>query len=364
MFPYWLLFTLCAAGAFQNRPNPNTRVQGGPLLVILAVFVALMVGLRFEVGGDWTAYLQIFYSMRYMGLVEAATLSDPGYALLNWLVLQAGAEIWLVNLICAAIFAWGLAAFARRQPNPWMAFVIAVPYLVIVVGMGYTRQGVAIGLIMLGIVQLRDNHSIWRFALYIFAAATFHKTAVIVLPLVSLASTQNRFLLAGIGAALAVMLYYFFIYAELDQLMQNYVTDEYDSSGAMVRLAMNLPPAIIFLLLRSRMSLHDFDYKLWRNFSYAGIIAFGFLFVLASSTVIDRLGLYVIPLQMFVYSRLPTLFGKPPFENGAMKIGIIAYSGLVLYVWLTAATHSSQWLPYTVYPLLSDHTVTLDRGSP
>jgi hypothetical protein len=361
VFPYWLLFTVSAAGAFQNQRNVHSPVQGGPLLAALGVFVALMVGLRFEVGGDWTAYIAIFQEMRYKQLIEAAKMSDPGYILLNWIVFQLGVEIWLVNLVCGALFAWGLVVFCKRLPNPWMGFVIAVPYLVIVVAMGYTRQGVAIGLILLGIVQLRDNQSIARFAFYIFAAAAFHKTAVIVLPLVALAATQNRLILAGIGAVLGAMLYYFFIFTELDLLMQNYVTDEYDSSGAMLRLLMNLPPAALFLLLKNRFALNEFDRKLWRNFAYAAFVAFAFLFVLASSTVIDRLALYIIPLQLFVYATLPTLMGSNGRENGAVKIAVIAYSGLVLYVWLTAATNASQWLPYAVYPLWAEYTISLGR---
>ena len=361
MFPYWVLFTAAAAGAFQNSADPSRRVQGGPLLVALAVFVALMVGLRFEVGGDWTAYLQIFWELRYAPLTQAITMSDPGYILLNWLVYQLGIEIWLVNLVCGALFAWGLLVFCKRLPNPWMGFVVAVPYLIIVVAMGYTRQGVAIGLIMVGIVQLRDNHSLARFAFYIFAAAAFHKTAVIVLPLVALAATKNRFVLLGIGAVLGAMLYYFFIYAELDLLMQNYVTDEYDSSGAFLRLSMNLPPAIIFLLLKNRFNLNDFDRTLWRNFSYAAFVGFAFLFVLSSSTVVDRLALYIIPLQMFVYAQLPTVFGSRGRENGAVKIAIIAYAAVVLFVWLTQATNAGQWLPYAVYPLWAEHTITLGR---
>ncbi len=53
MFPYWILFTVFAAGAVQYRTDPRRLVQGGPLLLAAALFTALMIGFRYDVGGDW-----------------------------------------------------------------------------------------------------------------------------------------------------------------------------------------------------------------------------------------------------------------------------------------------------------------------
>jgi hypothetical protein len=65
----------------------------------------------------------------------------------------------------------------------------------------------------------------------------------------------------------------------------------------------------------------------------------------ASSTAVDRLALYLIPLQLFVGSRLPDtrLFGIPPATWNQL---LIAFSFAVLIVWLLFAGHSSAWLPY------------------
>ena len=66
--------------------------------------------------------------------------------MLNWLSIQMDWGILGVNLIGGAIFAFGLVAFCRRQPRPWLALAVAIPYLVIVVAMGYSRQGIALAL--------------------------------------------------------------------------------------------------------------------------------------------------------------------------------------------------------------------------
>jgi hypothetical protein len=33
-----------------------------------------------------------------------------------------------------------------------------------------------------------------------------------------------------------------------------------------------------------------------------------------------------------------------------MRLGVIAYSALVLFVWLNFAKHADYWLPYQFYP--------------
>ncbi|HEY0148205.1 MAG TPA: EpsG family protein [Allosphingosinicella sp.] len=349
MFPYWLIFTLCAAGAVQYRTDPRRATQGGPILVIIALMILLMIGLRFEVGGDWFTYVFLLDDYRFADLGEALAKGDPGYSFLNWIAVRLGAGIWFVNLICAAFFTWGLARFVRQQPNPWLAICVAIPYLVIVVAMGYTRQGVAIGLMMAGMSEFRRGHSMLRFGIYIAAAALFHKTAIVILPIVAFAATQNRWATLGIGGALAAILYYLLLQADLDTLMTNYVEADYDAQGAAIRVAMNVLPAILFLLFQRRFAAGEFDRLLWRNVSLAALGSLFFLLVLEASVVVDRLALYLIPLQLVVFSRLPYAFQRHGKPNGLLTLAVIAYSAAVQFVWLTAATHASFWVPYKIY---------------
>ena len=350
MFPYWLLFSMTAVGAVQFHRSRNRRVQGGPLLVLMGIFIGMMVGLRNEVGGDWFNYVSIFHDIRIEPFWDALTMPDPGYALLNWIVSRIGVEIWLVNLACAAIFAWGLTKFVKQQPNPWLALVVAVPYLIIVVAMGYTRQAAAIGFILLGLSTAKGRR-ITRFWVYTLFAAVFHKTAIIILPLVAISQTHNRLIMAALGVLMAAMLYYLFLSSAIDLLLVNYVEQEYESEGAGIRVAMNIIPAALFLIFRKRFGLDEDESKLWRNFSYAAFVALIMLYTLGSSTVVDRLALYLIPLQLVVFSRLPVVFGTQGKENGQLTLLIIFYSALVQFVWLTSATNAEYWLPYRVYPL-------------
>jgi hypothetical protein len=353
VLPYWLLFTVCAAGALEHRRRLAAPFQGGPLLFLAALFTLVLIGLRYDVGGDWSTYLEIFEYLRYASLGEHLFTFDPGFTILNWFAHQVGAGVWLINLVCAAIFTWGLVRFARQQPNPWLVLVVAVPYLIIVVAMGYTRQAVAIGFLLAGFSILNRSHIGW-FVFYVACAAAFHKSAVIVLPLVALATVQQRLLGTVMIVIAGFLMYRLFLASSVDRLVTNYVEAEYESQGAAVRVVMNLAPAIIFLTLSKRFGLPPVETKLWRIFSWAALGSLVLLFVLASWAAVDRLALYLIPLQLFVLARVPYAFARNGQPNGQVALAVILYSAMVQFVWLNYAAHSEYWLPYKFYPLAEE----------
>jgi hypothetical protein len=61
--------------------------------------------------------------------------------------------VYVVNFVYGATLAAGTVAFFRRQPWPWLALLVAVPDMLIVVGMGYSRQGFALGCALLGGIE-------------------------------------------------------------------------------------------------------------------------------------------------------------------------------------------------------------------
>lgn len=350
LLPYWLLFTMSAVGAFQSRAYVHQLGRIGPVLAVFAIIVSLMVGLRFEVGGDWGAYIDIFDFMRYRDLNSAVAYGDPGYSVLNWLAWRMGVGIWFVNFVCALVFTWGLHRFAADQPSPWLALVVAIPYLVIVVAMGYTRQAVAIGLALASISQLRRNGSMVRFILLIALAATFHRSVIVLVPMVALARTRNRWMMIAMGALLMAALFYVFVSARLDVMIANYEGQDYDAQGALVRVLMNVMPGVIFLLFQKRLSLDEEDRRLWRNFSIAAIVTLVMLRYLESSVVVDRLALYLIPLQLAVFARMPFAASRSEAPSGLITLLVIVYSAVIQYVWLNFADHAYAWVPYRWYP--------------
>lgn len=350
MFPYWLLFglpafaTLFEAGDWRRRRN----VVNVAFLLVIAL-ICLSIGLRYNVGGDWGSYLGYLDSAAYLDFHEIPTAGDPGYILVNWLTARAGGDIWLVNLVCAGLFCWGLLEFCRLQPRPWLALAVAVPYLVIVVAMGYTRQGVAIGLSMLGLVSLARNGSTLRFVFWIVFAATFHKTAVLLIPIAALTSDRGRWWTIIWVAAAAVAAYYVLLADRVDALVYGYIESDYDSGGAVIRTAMNVLPAMLLLLFRNRFLLSPREKRIWLIVAAIAVATVPALILSPSSTAVDRLSLYLIPLQLVVLSRVPVAFGRSERTQRFLVLGVLIYSGLALFVWLNFASNAAAWLPYQFY---------------
>ena len=129
-----------------------------------AILTAVLIGVRYKVGADWSTYNFMFRYAANVSLGRVLTLGDPAYELVN---LDRPAGRWCDmdgQPVCGAIFTWGLLRFCRAQPDPWLAFAIAISYLVIVVAMGYTRQAVALGILMAGLADFQRGGSTIRIA--------------------------------------------------------------------------------------------------------------------------------------------------------------------------------------------------------
>lgn len=238
-----------------------------------------------------------------------------------------------------------------------------MPYLVVVLGMGYSRQGVALGCIMVGLVALIDGR-VKRFLLWAVLAATFHKSAALLIPMAALAASRHR-LFTGVLVAVVTTASYVLLLAEsIGTLNAGYIEAEYQSEGALVRLLMNALPAGLLLWKRKRFGLTLAQGRLWFWFAISSLALLGFYFVVPSSTAIDRVALYLLPLQLMVFSNLPEVLGRRPSaakstshnpastSNNGWVLLVLAYYGAVEFVWLNFASHAPAWLPYRFYPLV------------
>jgi hypothetical protein len=349
---YWLLLLLpwlAAIGGPRDASASLAERSWGLSFQLYFVLLMLLVGLRHQVGGDWANYLPTIDASLQQSFANSIVQSgDSAYNALTWLSAHAGAGIYGVNLVCALVFAFGLMVFCQNSPRPWLSLAVAVPYLVIVVAMGYTRQGVAIGLVMLGLVAL-DKGSILKFVAWVVVAALFHKTALILIPMAIFAGRNNWVALAGVVLT-AVLMFFLLLAEHVNDLIAGYITDQYASSGAAIRIAMNAVPAAVFLVFRQRFDLTDAQRIFWTWMSLGGLAFIGLLAVSPSSTAVDRVALYWIPLQLYVWSRWPAAMARSNNAQLPWVVGVLMYSLAVQFVWLFYADHSHLWVPYQFYP--------------
>ena len=350
-YGYWILFIIPAFFAFfgEKRTVKNSEpysLKFDGLWWLFFLIVSLFIGFRVQVGGDWGSYLRYYEFISSAPLSENfSILDDPSYLLLNWLSGYFGLGILAVNFICALIFTLGLFIFCRSLPRPFLALTAAIPYMVIVVAAGYSRQAVALGLIMIGLVAISRERNFLFYVMVIFAA-TFHKTALIMLAISVLVTGKNKFLTFSIAAIIFYLAFSTFLSEGYGDLIEYYYQESYESSGALIRILMLTLPSGLFLFFADRFEFSRTLNSLWKWISIASLGLLILLFIIDASTAIDRIGLYLLPIQLLVFSYLPDIFSKRGDNNKIIILLIISYYVLVLYVWLYFATHAYMWRPY------------------
>ena len=333
------MFLIPAFIAISNAGKTAKRSNTG--LNLIAFILILVIGLRMS-GGDWNNYFRRFQDMATLTLDQALEIKDVGYQLIGYYAYDWNLGFFAVTLLCAFISIVGLIVFLKRQINPWLGLSVAIPYLVIVVYMGYMRQGVALGLVMWGLVAL-SRGSFIRFLAFLMLAVTFHKSAIMMVAF-GIFSKRRGWMLKLIGiAAAGAGVWSAFVSSGADALWVNYVDAQMQSGGAMIRVLLNAIPAVLLLMFRKEWKKHFDDYTLWFMIALASLAAVGL--VSFASTAVDRMVLYFLPLQVIVFSRLPFL-ARNKVSPKVTTFLIILFYFIVLSVWLNFGAFSKYWLPY------------------
>lgn len=364
MLVYWLIFAMFAAGAISYASNiakMGVLPVSGPAaelihrrsaaLLFAAIALILLIGLRYQVGGDWANYRELFKRIAPQDLsaIFANFSQEPGYTFLNWLAGRFGAGLWFVDLLCALPFVYGLMRLCRQQPNPWLALLIATPFLIIVVGMGYTRQAAALGFLLVGLTKIVDERPPIHFIMWTLVGALFHRTVLAFIPIMLVSSSKNKLISYTLMLVSIVLSYFTVLPSAIDQYAPGYIHEKMSASGATVRVLMDVLPAIVVLLSGGRFYWSAGEKNVWRTYAALCLIAGAALPFIESSVVVDRLAIYLIPVQIFVYSRIGYCFGLIHRGWLAWTAGVLVYSAAVQLVWLNYAVNAFAWIPYQNY---------------
>lgn len=348
MLIYWLLLALPAAGAFLfTRESSQAELPASKIfLVLFIIFYAAVAGLRHQTGGDWVTYWLMTEYIRGASLSDALAFGDMGFEFISYLSLKLGWDLYGINLFCAVSLVIGCARLAWRTPAPWIAMMAAVPYILIVIGMGYIRQGAAMGFILLSLVNFIEKGWL-RGLIYFVIAILLHISSLVVVPVIAATAARRHPLLLLPIAAVGVAAYVFLLSgARLEQFEVGYIDQEYASGGAVIRLMMNFVPAVLFLVTRRYVDAPKDEKFLWTLVSWISIGLVALLFVISSTTALDRSGLFFAPLQVFVFGYFMKIMRSRGRMNSLYIFLLILYLIGVQLIWLFFAEHSYLWVPY------------------
>ena len=350
MWPYWIFFGFFALGALLARPDFRDPKPLGVLLLLGALITVLFVGLRYYVGADWPTYRQQFVDANDLTLIDLIAFhkGDAGFYTLMFLLRMMGLHYWALNIVCAAIFTWGLFRFARRLPNPWLAVTVAVPYLTIAIAMSATRQSTALGFVFLALVAYAERRT-RGFLGWSAAAVLFHTSAILTVPFAGLSFAKTKFQAILIVVAIGV-LGWLVLGSPFQGYSMRYLNESVQSTGLIFRVGMSAVAAVLFLTtVRQRIGMAPHERSLWTNYSLFALAAMALAVAYPTSTALDRMLIYTFPLQILTLSLIPFV---SPKETPVLPIlAIILYLSAILFVFLNFGVNAPAYIPYRMYPL-------------
>lgn len=314
-------------------------------LVLLGLIV--FAGFRYEVGCDWSGYLQNWQRMYGVPVQGAVTMTEPAHWVVIALLQELGLSYTYLLVVASAIFFAGLNAMARRQPDPIAVLVLAFPILILNMPMSGIRQAEAIGIMCFAFNAFVDKR-IFRYVALVLLATLFHRSAIVFLaltPLVPIGFDKKNVALAILLALPGV--YLMMQSSAADEAASRYVDTGLDAAGAAFRLMILVLSGGVYLikLAPGWRAQYPGDYKLATIGAWLMVGLIGLFLV--SSVIGDRFGYYLIPLQLVIFARIPYL----PALRSRRLWGYTPYAVLILafLVWTQKSWHFQEcYLPYRI----------------
>ena len=349
MTPYFLIYLLSYFNIIQER----LFTKKTSIFVSLTFFVVLILfaGTRNEVGGDWNNYYNFFMSFETKSF--SILQVDFLFSFVNYVFYNLGLNVYVLNSFTALVSIILIVKYSQNFYNPKLAILISIPYIIIVVLMGYNRQGIALCILMFSINYFKEKKYL-QFILLVITASLFHYSSLFYLLFV-LIFIKNKlkllinFILFTFLIILTLFIfqydYYLFrVFNFFNTKYYFYIADGnyFASTGIYYRLFINLIPSIILIIFYKKFDSNNNEKKLYLVFSLLTILVLHIASL--GSTFVDRLFIFLYPLQLYVYSNYNYYISYRSHNFFIFFIFIFYF--IILYVYLVYGLYSSEWIPY------------------
>ena len=317
----------------------------------------LFISGRHHVGGDYVSYLHMFNESKKEGLEQAFT-KLAGLQYVISFIHKLNLNYFFLNFLCALIFLSGIFKFLKISDERLFVFILLIPTMIYVVGMGYTRQSVSIGFLSFAIYYWSENMNIKKYIFFILAVF-IHNASIIFIFLLfykyyEKIKLKKLFVLTSLFTIFLFIFYY--IYFNSLQNLTSAIGLDYkivqNSSLKYLKFLAHILPCILFLFFIKKFRK---DKKIYPLYFFSSVITIAVIIVMIISkqlvtessyidVIADRVLLPFILIEALIFVRLCSLVNleyKFLFESL-----VLLYFGLMLFVWIAFADNSQAWKPY------------------
>ena len=341
-FSFYSIFILTAILNLNISTNSKFTLH-----LFISLLLILFIGLRHEVGGDWYVYIENFEKfLPQFNFYNFNYYHDFGFDLVSKISDYFGWGIIGVNLFCAIFFIIAMFNLAQKLGNISIFYIVAFPYLITVVSMGYTRQAAALAFAIFAYLSVINKKLFW---FLIFSTIGIFFLLFLALFILIIAISYLKWSLKNIIIVILISSVSYLVIIEDISRIQAYFMENlnYQSNGVIFRIIINLFSCFFLLLFSSTLC----DNKEEKFFLFSLFLAtvISLFYYQEISTFIDRILIYFTFIQLIIMTRLERLSVRYSY---IINLVIILFYSLYYALWFIFAFLSFAWLPYSNILLL------------
>ncbi len=173
---------LIASTFFVYLYEKSTDIVLGKLMLFISfLIIFLPAALRYNVGVDYQAYIDIFNILKN----GQPTYVEPGYVFLNRIIIFLGIDVqWLFALIAALIYLLAYKSYPKKYASTYHFLFITTYYLITFTSL---RSAIVFSISLIAISEYVRNPRIVPFILWVLIGSLFHKSIILIIliPLLS-----------------------------------------------------------------------------------------------------------------------------------------------------------------------------------
>ncbi len=342
------LFIFCQLFIFEQK-KINFKINS---FYISYIFIFFFCAFRFNIGGDWKRYDQLFRENIDYDLIDAISFKEPIFQLISFVTFNFGNNIFFQNLILAVIFFLSIIPFLISRKNPFLSLLIFMPMGIYILHMGYIRQSIPLSFLCLSI-YLFERNQIFKSYLFTLLSYGFHMSSIIFYPFLLFKkslSTRLFSIFLLISFAMPVILYLYsasginiFNINNINLIRSYLIKNESVSIGVFYRIIPSLIAFLVFIIYLKNFKILN-NYGILQFFSILFVITFCLIFF-GFTTLADRINFYLIPYQVLIFNEFYSMYER----NSKLKLLSISFMYFaILIIWLTLSDYSqSNWQNYS-----------------
>lgn len=367
MIEYFGVLLSLVIGCFAEKHNEILK----SMWFIINFFILLFfLGFRSDIGGDYATYKTIFNSMGNLSFYVVITQSDPIFTTICYIINKLNLGIEGLIFTQSLIFIFGLFLLASLFKNFNLIILFSFPILIIILGMGYYRQSMAVGFFMIALYFYIRDFKI-QFLIFSFFSILTHSSLLLVFSIIFFFSVfifyidkiifykKKVIIFATIFFILGILIIYFNneyliilkrvfnTYFIGEKVLASDVKQKLNSYGVHFRFILASFPALAFYVMLKKNFFNNNDLARIKVlfFIYCSTLLFLLPIIGFASVFVDRILLSFAVIGVLIVSYFNN-FLKMYFNQNFLNLIYTFYNLIIVYGFLQYSAHRRFWVPY------------------